>query len=88
MTKKVFSEDIPSHVLAVAQFLNGVLNEGREDIRFALIVWEHNQPLIQGLVSNDCDDKTVIGMLDSAKARIIGASEGGVLHRPEVAGHA
>jgi N-acyl-D-aspartate/D-glutamate deacylase len=58
------------HVMALAAMLDGILNSGQSDVRFALVVWRDRESDVQGLVSNASDDKTVIGMLDDAKARI------------------
>ena len=83
MTYSTDLEEAPEHILAVARFLSAALNAGRKDVRFALLVWNDQQADIQGLISNDGNDKTVIGMLDNAKARIICAEA-----IQDVAGHA
>lgn len=71
MTNKPrFDTDVPEHVMAIALLLDGILNTGRKDMRFALLVWQDSQDDIQGLVSNASDDQIVVGMLELAKSKI------------------
>ena len=79
-----FDPNMPDHVMSLAQMIDGILNASRNDVRFALLVWQDHHPDVQGLVSNDTDDKTVTGMLDDAKHKIERAD--GTIH--QTAGHA
>jgi len=79
-----FNPNDHDHVMSVAMLLNTILNSHRNDVRFALLVWQDHHPDVQGLVSNDTDDKTVTSMLDGAKHKIERAS--GDIHH--TAGHA
>ena len=79
-----FDPNQQDHVLSLARLINEILNEKREDIRFALLIWQDQHDDVQGLVSNDTRDKIVIGMLDDAKAQIKRAS--GIIHHTP--GHA
>src|SRR5688572_20208535 len=65
-----FDPNVPDHVMGLAVMLDGILNSGRTDIRFALVVWQDQRDDVQGLVSNDTNDAIVISMLDDAKLRI------------------
>lgn len=76
--KESFDPNQPDHVMSLARLLNEILNEKREDIRFALLIWQDQHTDVQGLISNDMRDKIVIGMLDDAKAQIKRAS--GIIH--------
>src|SRR2546426_10688969 len=82
--KESFDPNQPDHVVSLARLLDTILNEEREDIRFALLIWQDTRDNVQGMISNDTRDKIVVGMLDDAKARIKRAS--GVIHH--TAGHA
>src|SRR3982751_3514207 len=65
-----FDPNVPHDVMSLAQVINVILNSGRNDLRFALLVWQDHHPDVQGLVSNDTNDKTVTAMLDDAKRKI------------------
>jgi hypothetical protein len=83
MTKH-FDPNHPDHVMSLAVMLDGILNSQRRDVRFALLVWQDRHPDIQGLISNDTDDESVLEMLDDAKRQIDQAK--GMIHK--VHGHA
>lgn len=82
---KHFDPNIPDHIMSVAVMLDGLMNSGRKDVRFCLLIWQDHTDDVQGLVSNDTDDKTVIEMLEDAKRRI-GITDGRVTAHPH--GHA
>jgi hypothetical protein len=82
--KPHFDPDVADHVMAIALMLDGILNTGRTDVRFALVIWRDQHDDVQGLVSNDTNDKTVVGMLDDAKKQINNAD--GIIHH--TCGHA
>lgn len=80
-----FDPNDPDHVMSLAQMLNEILNaSGRFNIKFALIIWQDRHDEVQGLISNDTNDRTVVEMLDGAKGQINRAS--GVIHN--TVGHA
>lgn len=79
-----FDVNQPDHIVSLAHLLNSILNERRTDVRFALLIWQDQHADVQGLISNDTSDTTVVGMLDDAKLKISVAK--GVIHH--TAGHA
>jgi len=68
-----FDPNIPEHVTGLAVALDKAMNANRADVRFALVVWQDQADDVKALISNASDDKTVVEMLDDAKARIINA---------------
>ena len=79
-----FDPNDPDHVMSLAQMLNEILNAGRFNVKFALIIWQDRHDDLQGLISNDTNDRTVVEMLDNAKGQINAAS--GHIHH--TCGHA
>lgn len=82
--KESFDVNQPDHIVSLAHLLNCILNEQRTDVRFALLIWQDQHADVQGLISNDTSDTTVVGMLDDAKLKISFAK--GHIHH--TAGHA
>jgi hypothetical protein len=83
-SKASFDPNESEHVLLLASMIDHIVNTDRGDVRFALVVWQSDRDQVQGLVSNDGDDQTVMGMLDDAKNKVCLAGE--LIHR--TSGHA
>lgn len=79
MSKPRFDPEDPDHIVSLAVMLDSILNSRRGDVRFALVIWQDQHDDLQGTISNETSEETVLERLDEAKKKI---------HEAEVHGHA
>lgn len=58
------------HVTTLTVMLDRILNEGRGNVRFVLVLWEDDQNGGAGVVSNEISEETALEMLEEAKQKI------------------